>query len=88
MAQGANQAAIARTNQVGFVQDGIRQGFATPWEDLLAEMVLGGRDFVEKQSIAAFAAPVPATMGSSVEILPRHLGLSRSLDERISSPFT
>ncbi|MGH7826578.1 MAG: hypothetical protein ACREQ7_15575, partial [Candidatus Binatia bacterium] len=31
-----------------FVQDGIRQGFATPWEDLLAQMVLGDRDFVER----------------------------------------
>jgi REP-associated tyrosine transposase len=31
-----------------FVQDGIREGFATPWEDLLAQTVLGDRDFVEK----------------------------------------
>jgi hypothetical protein len=31
-----------------FVQDGIRQGFATPWEVLLAQMVLGGPEFHRK----------------------------------------
>jgi putative transposase len=30
-----------------FVQDGIRQGFATPWQDLLAQLVLGDRNFFE-----------------------------------------
>ena len=48
VAQGTNQAAIARANQARFVQDGIREGFTTPWEDLLAQMVLGDRDFIEK----------------------------------------
>jgi hypothetical protein len=31
-----------------FVQDGIRQGFATLWQDLLARMVLGDRNFFER----------------------------------------
>jgi REP element-mobilizing transposase RayT len=31
-----------------FVQEGIHQGFATPWEALTAQVVLGDRDFVEK----------------------------------------
>jgi len=39
---------IAAGNTQHFVQDGIRQGFATPWEDLLAQMGLGDRDVVEK----------------------------------------
>jgi putative transposase len=38
----------SRQKYRAFVQEGIRQGFATPWEDLLAQMVLGDRDFVEK----------------------------------------
>jgi hypothetical protein len=38
----------SRQKYAAFVQDGIRQGFATPWADLLAQMVLGDRDFVEK----------------------------------------
>ena len=38
----------SRQKYAAFVQEGIRQGFATPWEDLLAQMVLGDRDFVEK----------------------------------------
>ena len=38
----------SRQKYAEFVQDGIRQGFATPWEDLLAQMVLGDRDFVER----------------------------------------
>jgi REP element-mobilizing transposase RayT len=38
----------SRQKYAEFVQDGIRQSFATPWEDLLAQMVLGDRDFVER----------------------------------------
>ena len=38
----------SRQKYAAFVQEGIRQGFATPWEDLVAQMVLGDRDFVEK----------------------------------------
>jgi hypothetical protein len=38
----------SRQRYGGFVQEGILQGFATPWEDLKAQMVLGDRDFVEK----------------------------------------
>jgi REP-associated tyrosine transposase len=38
----------SRQKYATFVQDGIREGFATPWEDLLAQMILGNRDFVEK----------------------------------------
>lgn len=38
----------SRQNYAAFVQEGIGQGFATPWEDLLGQMVLGDRDFVEK----------------------------------------
>ena len=38
----------SRQKYAGFVQDGIREGFTTPWEDLRAQMVLGDRDFVEK----------------------------------------
>jgi hypothetical protein len=38
----------SRQKYAAFVQDGIRHGFATPWADLLAQMVLGDRDFVEK----------------------------------------
>jgi putative transposase len=38
----------SRQKYAAFVQEGIRQGFATPWEDLLGQMVLGDRDFVEK----------------------------------------
>ena len=38
----------SRQQYAGFVLDGIRDGFATPWDDLLAQMVLGDRDFVEK----------------------------------------
>ena len=38
----------SRQKYAGFVQEGIREGFSTPWEDLLAQMVLGDRDFVEK----------------------------------------
>src|SRR5215475_1705583 len=38
----------SRQQHAGFVLDGIRDGFATPWEDLLAQMVLGDRNFVEK----------------------------------------
>lgn len=38
----------SRQKYAGFVQDGIREGFSTPWEDLRAQMVLGDRDFVEK----------------------------------------
>ena len=38
----------SRQKYAAFVQDGIREGFATPWEDLQAQMVLGDRDFVEK----------------------------------------
>jgi REP element-mobilizing transposase RayT len=38
----------SRQKYAGFVQDGIREGFPTPWEDLRAQMVLGDRDFVEK----------------------------------------
>jgi hypothetical protein len=38
----------SRQKYAGFVQDGIRDGFTTPWEDLQAQMVLGERDFVEK----------------------------------------
>ena len=39
---------VSQQKYAEFVQDGIRQGFATPWEDLLAQMVLGDRDFVER----------------------------------------
>jgi len=38
----------SRQKYAAFVQDGIRDGFATPWADLLAQMVLGNRNFVEK----------------------------------------
>jgi putative transposase len=38
----------SRQKYAGFVHDGIREGFTTPWEDLRAQMVLGDRDFVEK----------------------------------------
>lgn len=38
----------SRQKYAEFVQDGIREGFTTPWEDLQAQMVLGDRDFVEK----------------------------------------
>jgi putative transposase len=38
----------SRQKYAEFVQDGIRQGFATPWEDLLAQVVLGERNFVER----------------------------------------
>ena len=38
----------SRQKYAAFVRDGIREGFATPWEDLLAQMVLGDRNFVEK----------------------------------------
>jgi putative transposase len=38
----------SRQKYAAFVEDGIREGFATPWESLLAQMVLGDRDFVEK----------------------------------------
>lgn len=38
----------SRQKYAAFVQDGIREGLATPWEDLLAQMVLGDQDFVEK----------------------------------------
>lgn len=38
----------SRQKYAAFVQDGIRQGFAVPWEDLRAQMVLGDRDFIEK----------------------------------------
>ena len=38
----------SRQKYAAFVQDGIRQGFATPWDDLLAQMVLGDRNFLEK----------------------------------------
>jgi len=31
----------SRQKYAAFVQDGIRQGFATPWENLLAQTVLG-----------------------------------------------
>ena len=38
----------SRQKYAAFVQEGIREGFATPWEGLLAQMVLGNPDFVEK----------------------------------------
>jgi REP-associated tyrosine transposase len=38
----------SRQKYAAFVQDGIRQGFATPWEDLLAQTVLGDRNFLER----------------------------------------
>jgi len=38
----------SRQKYAAFVQDGIRQGFATPWGNLLAQTVLGDRDFVAK----------------------------------------
>jgi len=38
----------ARHKYGTFVQEGIRQGFATPWDNLLAQMVLGDRNFLEK----------------------------------------
>jgi hypothetical protein len=31
----------SRQKYAAFVQNGIRQGFAMPWEDFLAQMVLG-----------------------------------------------
>jgi hypothetical protein len=34
--------------EISRVQDDIREGLATPWEDLLAQLVLGDQDFVEK----------------------------------------
>jgi hypothetical protein len=38
-----------RPKYAAFVQDGIREDFATPWEGLFTQMVLGDRNFVEKQ---------------------------------------
>jgi hypothetical protein len=47
VAQGTNQAAIACANQAGFVQDGIRQGFAAVGRSPSRDGA-GNRDFVEK----------------------------------------
>jgi hypothetical protein len=38
----------SRQKYAAFVQDGIRGGLATPWEGLLAQVVLGDQDFVER----------------------------------------
>jgi hypothetical protein len=38
----------SRQKYAAFVQDGIHKGFATPWEDLLAQMVLGDQEFLEQ----------------------------------------
>lgn len=38
----------SREKYAAFVQEGIRQGFGTPWDNLLAQMVLGDRNFVER----------------------------------------
>jgi hypothetical protein len=38
----------SRQRYAAFVQEGIRRGFDTPWDDLLAQMVLGDRNFLEK----------------------------------------
>jgi REP element-mobilizing transposase RayT len=38
----------SRQKYAAFVEEGIRRGFATPWEGLLAQMVLGNPDFLEK----------------------------------------
>jgi putative transposase len=38
----------SRQRYAAFVEEGIRQGFATPWEGLLAQTVLGNPDFVQK----------------------------------------
>jgi cell division protein ZapA (FtsZ GTPase activity inhibitor) len=38
----------SRQKYAAFVQDGIRQGFGIPWDGLLAQMVLGDRNFLEK----------------------------------------
>jgi len=38
----------SRQKYAAFVQDAIRQGFVTPWEDLLAQTVLGDRNFLER----------------------------------------
>jgi REP element-mobilizing transposase RayT len=38
----------SRQKYAAFVQDGIHKGFGTPWEGLLAQMVLGDQDFLEK----------------------------------------
>jgi len=38
----------SRQKYAAFVQEGIRQGFGTPWDDLLAQMLLGDRNFLEK----------------------------------------
>lgn len=38
----------SRQKYAAFVQDGIREGLATPWEELLAQTVLGDDEFIEK----------------------------------------
>ncbi|MDH3445777.1 MAG: transposase, partial [Deltaproteobacteria bacterium] len=38
----------SRKKYAAFVQDGIRDGFGTPWDDLLAQMVLGDGKFLAK----------------------------------------
>jgi hypothetical protein len=38
----------SRQRYSAFVQDGIRRGFDTPWDDLLVQVVLGDRNFLEK----------------------------------------
>jgi hypothetical protein len=38
----------SRERYATFIEEGIREGFATPWEGLHAQMVLGNADFVEK----------------------------------------
>jgi putative transposase len=38
----------SREKYAAFVQEGIRQGIVTPWDDVLAQVVLGNRSFLEK----------------------------------------
>ncbi len=38
----------SRQKYAAFFQEGIHDGFGTPWDDLLAQMVLGDRKFLEK----------------------------------------
>jgi putative transposase len=38
----------SRRKYAAFVQEGLRQGVGTPWDDLLAQMVLGDRNFLER----------------------------------------
>jgi hypothetical protein len=40
-----------REKYAAFIQEGIRHGIATPWDDLLAQMVLGDRSFLDRLKV-------------------------------------